>query len=156
MRADHQQVGTVDPGHQQRRPGRRLAQVPVDREAVVGVALGPASARFPFGDDHGEQAPVVEALDDGDHRRTASQQLDEPAAQIVRPRVGEGDTGTGELLERAPGDADLVVGRGECHVEQLRRRHAMVGRDPAVEMDLTVTHGDPVADAPLTGPAPEP
>ena len=66
--AHHEQVGAVDPVDERRGVGGRLAEVPVDGEAVVGVALGQAPDVAPLGQDRLPEALLVEGLDDADRR----------------------------------------------------------------------------------------
>ena len=64
---------------------RRLDEVPVDGEAVVGIVLEAAAHRLPLGEDPHEQAVLVERLARGDRPETRGQQLDEGAPARVRP-----------------------------------------------------------------------
>ena len=82
----HQQVGPLDPVDHRGRDRRRLAQVPVDGEAVVGVALRLAAHRGPLGQDAHEQVALVERLDDVDGGRPGHEQLGEEVTGLVGPR----------------------------------------------------------------------
>jgi hypothetical protein len=71
-RAQQQQVGAGAPGdvafepglpEQRRALGHRLEQVPIDGEAVVGVALGQRPDVRPFGQQPLEHTHVVERLE---------------------------------------------------------------------------------------------
>ncbi len=84
--ADHEQVGPVGARHEPGRVGRRLHEVPVDGEAVVGVALRLAPHGFPLGQDVHPQAQLVEGLDHRDGRVTGQEEVDEapPARRRAR------------------------------------------------------------------------
>jgi hypothetical protein len=87
---DQEEVGPGDPADEVGGAHRGLAQVPVDREAVVGVALRAAADRRPLGQHGDEQAFLVEGLDDAHGRPTRAQQGNQALAGLVRPRVAEG------------------------------------------------------------------
>ncbi len=102
--------------------GGRLEQVPVDGEAVVGVALGPVAHRRPLRDQPDEQAPLVEGLERGDGRGAGGEDPHErppawPRATglAARRRLGQG-------VEGAPAD-------GEPRARRPRRPPAGPGRD---------------------------
>ena len=61
-RAPTSRVGSLDPAHELGGLRRRLQQVPVDRKAVVGVALRLVAHGGPFGDQADQQPELVERL----------------------------------------------------------------------------------------------
>ena len=87
QRAEHEQIGSVGARHERRGVGARLHQVPVDREAVVGVALGLAADRLPLGEHLHPQAHLVERLDHRDGAVPGEEQVDECPRARRRPRA---------------------------------------------------------------------
>ena len=124
--------------------GRGLPQVPVDREPVVGVALGPAAVRGPLGDQVHPQTAMVERLDHRDGGAPAQQQLDEELASFRRPRRGERDRVVGQPFERMPIDALAPFGRRCRHAQHQRRVSARIGVRAEVHAELVGEH--PVAE----------
>ena len=90
QRADEEQVGPVDLAGVGGGAGRRLAQVPVDGEPVVGVALRPAADRRPLGQQADEQALLVEGLEHRDGGPPGAEQGHEVGAGLGRPAAGPG------------------------------------------------------------------
>ena len=110
-RAEHQQIRAVGAGDQRGRVRRRLHQVPVDREAVVGVPLRLAPDRLPLGEDVHPEAQLVERLDHGDGAVAREQEVDEGGTDLRRPGVRQVPGSGRQALERRPVDAG-VAGRG--------------------------------------------
>jgi hypothetical protein len=111
--ADEEQVGAVDLGGVLGGGGRRLAQVTVDGEAVVGVALGPAADRGPLREEADQQAGLVEGLQDGDGGPAGAEQghqvgpgLGVPCAVEASRRLG------GEAVEAVAAQRRANAGRG--------------------------------------------
>ena len=75
--AEHEQVGPVDAVGERGGVGGGLPQVPVDGEAVVGVALRAAAHGLPLGQQAHEDAALVERLEHVDRPVALRQQQDE-------------------------------------------------------------------------------
>ncbi len=125
QRAHHEQVGAVDPVDEGRGVGRRLAQVTVDGEAVVGVALRLAAHRLPLRQDAHPQAPLVERLDHVDGRPAGEQQVGEEVTGLLAPRDGQVGRLGGQAVER--GAVDAGVGLGRRHRDS---QHEQADRPP--------------------------
>ena len=108
---DEQQVWPLDPVDQQRRLGRGHEQVPIDGEAVVGVALRSGPAGLPFGQDRDEQSHLVEVLDDRHCRFTRCQQVHEEAPRLLGPGLRQRRRLGGKALERTSAKEGLVARR---------------------------------------------
>jgi hypothetical protein len=93
------------------------AEVPVDGEGVVGVALRLEPDHRPLRDDADPDALLVEGLDDGQRPFTAQQKLDEERAGLVAPRLSQLGWTVGQAVERAALDAGVVPGRGQGHLQ---------------------------------------
>ena len=95
------------------RVGRRLAQVPVDGEAVVGVALGPARHRRPLRQQPDQQALLVERLQ---HRDGGPARARGGSTSERRASSGHGSPGpTASAASRLSADrlrAAPAAGRG--------------------------------------------
>ena len=65
--------------------GHGLERVPVDGEAVIGVALGPCPHVLPLGQQSHEEADVVEALEHRDGPAPGGQQRHERGAGTFVP-----------------------------------------------------------------------
>src|SRR5690606_2783728 len=98
-------------------------------------------------------APVVEGLDDRGRRLARPQQLHEALAGLDGPRLGQHQVGGGEALEGGPTDAELLVGSGAGHVEELEETGRALA-DGLVEVDPVVADHHAAAEAALTGTAP--
>ena len=84
--AEHEQVGPVGAGDEGGGVGARLHQVPVDGEAVVGVALRLAAHGLPLGEHVHPEAHLVERLDHRDGAVPGEEQVDQRPAHVVGPR----------------------------------------------------------------------
>ena len=126
QRAHQQQVGPVHPVDETGRLRGRLHQVPVDGEAVVGVALGPGSARLPLRDHEHEQPHVVEVLDDRDGRWSGCEQRHKHLTGLVRPRHGQRQSVVGQSLQGPALQVGIVLG-GHPRAPQHEERIAQVG-----------------------------
>ena len=99
QRGEQQHVAPAAPGHlaveagtqrvvrveQRRALGDGLERVPVDGEAVVGVALRPRPHVLPLGQQSHEQADVVEALEHRDRPAPGGQQRRPARRGQLRP-----------------------------------------------------------------------
>ena len=79
QRTEHEQVGPIGAGDERRRVGARLHEVPVDGEAVVGVALRLAAHGLPLRQHVHPQAHLVERLDHRDGAVPGEEEVDEGA-----------------------------------------------------------------------------
>ena len=132
--------------------GHRLERVPVDGEAVVGVALRPCPHVRPLGEQPHQQPDVVEGLEHRDRAAPGGEQVDErgrgrrrPTRRPVAPRAGS-------ARARSNGTrSSRRVRGGAQHGRRVERR---VGS----ERDPPVTQHDAVAEvaagAPRTGSGP--
>ena len=124
--AHQQEVRPVHPVDETRCLGGGLHEVPVDGEAVVGVALGPGPARLPLGYQLDEEPHVVEVLDDRYGRRPSGQQRHEHLARLVRPRVAEHRGVVGQPLQGPALQVCIVLG-GDPRTPQREERIGQVG-----------------------------
>ena len=145
QRADHEQVGPVDPVGQRRRVGRGLAQVPVDGEAVVGVALRPRRAPAPT---RAGCAPTGRAGRAPRSRRwrggPAEQQVDERVAGAGRPRIGQ----SAARSARRSSDARSIRVSRLAAAAAARRTSvgSSAGSASGREVDLAVAQHQPGAE----------
>ncbi len=109
--AEQQQVGPVDLAGRRRRGGGCLQQVPVDGEAVVGIALRPAAHRLPLGQQPDEQPDLVECLHGADHGWAGGEQGHQGLPCRVRPRCRHGWGFAGKPVEGVSADGDAGPGR---------------------------------------------
>ena len=115
-----------DPVGQRGGDGRRLEEVPVDGEAVVGVALGLVPHRGPLGQVPLEQVPLVQRLEGGDGRGAGGQHPHQRGPQVVGPGLGRGRRLAAEEVEGVPGDGQILLGghRGQSEGQgRVARRH---------------------------------
>ena len=128
QRADDEEVGALDPSGQVGGVGGRLPQVPVDGEAVVGVALRPAAHGRPLGEDLHQQAALIERLEARDRRVPFEQEGHEVVAGSRWPGVRERRGLGGEAVEAHPGDVAASPGRRRRGPEREHRVSAWGGR----------------------------
>ena len=159
--ADEKQIRTRDPPGQRRRLHGRLPQVPVNGEAVVGVALGAASNGRPLRQHASDQPALVEGLDDGHQRRARAQQRHQSVARLVGPRVAGRRRAGRQLIESTPaqcGASGRGGGRGAQDQRTVasgvgggREHHVPVAqRQPGPER--AVTTGPPSSRSDQPGP----
>ena len=134
--AEHQQVGTVGAGDQRRRRWRRLHEVPVDGEAVVGVALRLAAHRLPLGQHVHPEARWSSASITGMARCPASSRSTSARPHVGRPRLGQRDRRCRQAVERRAVDAGVAGGRGRGRAQHEARVAGRVG--VGGEVDLAV------------------
>ena len=137
-RAQHEQVGAGHGCGPRRRDRGGFEEVPVDGEAVVGVALRSRSHRLPLGEDPRPHAAVVESLDHRDRVGAGEQQSDEELAGAGRPRFGQRGCVVGEPFERRAVDHRRVLGRVPRRTE--RELGIVGGRRVRGQVYLTVAH----------------
>ena len=140
QRRHDEQIRAVDRAQVRAAPGDRLQQVPVDRVAVVGVALRPVADHRPLGEEQFEQTPAVERLDDGDEGVTGLEEIEEGVAQPRGPRLRRGAGVGREAIERLPLDQDVALRGGAGDPDDERRIAGGVG--VVGEGDLPVAHDD--------------
>lgn len=107
--------------------GRRLEKVPVDREAVEGVALWVVAHGRPLGKQPGEQAPLVEGLESGDGGRPRGEDPHQGPTQLVGPRRRRCGGAGGEDVEGGAGDGQLSFGGHGRHPKGQTRVPVDVG-----------------------------
>ena len=153
-RAEHQQVGPVGAGDERGRVGAGLHQVPVDGEAVVGVALRLAAHRLPLREHVHPEAHLVERLDDGDRAVAGEQQVDERAADVVGPRHRAAAPAAAASRSSDPRWMRVSPAGGGRRGPQ---HEARVGRGVGVggEVDLAVAQHEPGTDG-AVAPGPPP
>ncbi len=134
--ADEEEVRPLDGVGQPGRQRGGLEQMTVDREGVVGVALGLVADGRPLGDQAHEQAVLVERLDLVDGRSAEAEQLDQGGARLVGPRVAGRGHAVGQAVQRPLGDGPVQLGRGG---RQAQRQRGVVGdRGEGRQGDLAV------------------
>ena len=143
-RAHQQKVRSRHPPDEGRRLSGGFEQVPVDGEAVVGVALGLVAHRRPLGQEPDEDAVLVEGLDGGDRRSAGAEHGDQCLAGPLGPRVTGGRCLAGQPVERGSGQRHAQPGRRLCRPEGQRRVARGVG--VGGQRDLAVAEGEAVAD----------
>ena len=146
-RAEHQQVGSGDPIRQVRRVRSRLPQVPIDGEAVVGVALRLGPHRRPFGQQPGEEVTLVERLEHGNGTVTFEEQGDQLIGGSDRPGTWPALHLVVQPIESRPADAGAVTRRRDGGLQDQRAVGAGIGS--CGQLDLTVTKHHPGGDGPL-------
>ena len=113
QRGEHEEVGAAHPVGERGGVGRGLPEVPIDGEAVVGVALRPAAHRRPLGQEAHEEAALVERLEHVDRAVPLAQQRHQLVEGAVGPTVvpcGGVDAG-GEPVERGSARSGRRAGR---------------------------------------------
>ena len=138
--AEHEQIGAAHAFGDLGGVRRRLPQMPVDGEPVVGVALGLGPNGRPLGQQAAEQIALVERFERGYRPVPFEQQRDEIVACAGRPRRRPNGRLGGEPIERRPIDHRLMAGGRGGDVDEQRRVVRRVGR--VAQMDLAVVHGD--------------
>ena len=118
QRGHQQQVGAVDVAGQLRGGGRGLDEVPVDGEAVPGVALREGADPVPLRDQAGQQPLLVQLLEDGDGGPPAGQQPEERPAHLRGPRLGHRLAVHREHLERVGRQQQVRPGGGRRGAQQ--------------------------------------
>ena len=139
QRADHEQVGAVDPVDERGGVGRRLPQVPVDGEAVVGVALRLAADAAPTRAGSAPTGPSGRApRPPGWRGATGQEQVDEQAPGLLAGHgVGErAPTAASRSSVRAV-DAGVVLGGGDGR-RAARAAGRPAGSAPAASVHLAV------------------
>ncbi len=114
-------------------------EVTVDREGVVGVALGLVADGRPLRNQPHEQAVLVQRLDLVDGGATESEQGDQGSTCLVRPWVAGWGHAVGQAVQRPLGDGPVQLGRGGCQAQWERgvvghRRERFQG-DFALDLD---------------------
>jgi hypothetical protein len=145
-RAHEQQVGARHAPGERGGARDRLAHVPVDGEAVVGVALGPAAHGLPLGQDAHQQSPLIERLEHLDGVGARAQQRHQGVPGRVGPGLGAVLASRphpvgGQAVEGATGDRRARLRRRRSEVEQQHTIAA--GVDVGRERDLAVAQHHP-------------
>ncbi len=107
--AEQQQVGPRDAIAQLRGLDRRLHEVPVNGEAVVGVVLGFAPHRLPLGEDARQQSVLIERLEHRDRGWTRRKQIEEGRRRVRRPRITRPRCAATKLLEGSACDRHATL-----------------------------------------------
>ena len=142
-RAEHEQVGPVRAGHEGRGVGARLHEVPIDREAVVRVALRLAPHRLPLGEDVDPEPHLVERLDDGDGAVSGEEQVDQRSAHVVGPGRRQGSGRGGQPVERAAVDPRVPSRGGRGGPEHQARVGGGIGLGGEVDLAVTQSEAGP-------------
>ena len=147
--AEHEQVGPAHAVGQRGGVGRRLPEVPVDGEAVVGVALRAAAHRRPLGQQPHEDAALVERLEDVDRPvalRAAARRARRaaPVRPALRPHVAA-STSAARRSSVGAGQRDVALGGDARRPQHEHRVGGEVGARR--QLDLAVDDDQPVADA---------
>ncbi len=116
--ADEEEVGPFDVLGQSGGQCGGLEQVPVDGEAVVGVALRLVAHGGPFGQEPHEETVLVERLDLVDGGRALGEQVDQGLARLVGPGVSRRWHAVGQAVEGALGDGTVEPGGGGGQAER--------------------------------------
>ena len=87
--AQDEQVGPLDPIDEPGGFGRRLEQMTIDGEPVVGVALRAMPIRGPLRNQSGDEIDLVKCFDHPDHVAPHQQQVDEKLTGFIGPRIRE-------------------------------------------------------------------
>ena len=103
QRTEHQQIGPTDTIRQLGRVRRRLPQVTIDGEAVIGVSLRARSDLLPLGQHATDQTTLVEGLDHRDRSMAFQQQRDQLVDRAGRPPLGPLRRQLGESIEAPTG-----------------------------------------------------
>ena len=116
--ADEEEVGPLDPSGQAGGERGGLEQVPVDGEAVVGVALGLVAHGGPLGEEAHEESVLVQRLDLVDRGRAEGEQVDQGRGGSRRSR---GRPAAGMRSARRWSEP-LAMGRSSWAAVAARRR----------------------------------
>ena len=149
QRAEHEQVGPLDPVGERGGVGRRLPQVPVDGEAVVGVALRAAAHRRPLRQQAHEDAALVERLEHVDRPVPLAEQGDQLVDGAVGPALAPTPPASTSAASRSSvgaGQPDVALG-GDARRPQHEHRDRRPRSAAAGQLDLAVDDDEPVADA---------
>ena len=146
QRPEHEEVGAVDAAGEGGGVGGRLPQVPVDGEAVVGVALRPAAHGIPLRQQPHEDAPLVERLEHVDRPMTLAEEGDELLQRPVRPALlPRGDVDAcRQLVQRRAGQAHLALGSDARRPQHEHR--VLGGIGTRAQLDLPVDDDEAVTD----------
>ena len=153
----HEQIGSLDLRARPAAWATALQEMPVDGEAVVGVALGARPHVCPLRQDPGPDATLVERFDHATAPRPAEQQGDEQRPNVRRstvpPAPGVGQrSARGCRVDRRP---VLGGGRGGAEDQDGIRRPSRRGRPGAARRRRSCRSGGdpypPPADRP-SGP----
>ena len=146
QRPEHEEVGPIDAAGEGGGVGGRLPQVPVDGEAVVGVALRPAAHGAHSGQQAHEDAPLVERLEHVDRPVPLAEQGD----QLVERPVGPALAATRRRRRRRPAGR-ASSGRGGPRAG--RRRAPPAARAPGRRPDRPVPVSS-ISRSTTTSPSP--
>jgi hypothetical protein len=83
--ADHKEVGTIDAIDESGGVRGRLTEMPINSEAVIGVALRSAADNPPLGEDRFPESLLIEGLHHLNGRSAGEEQLGEQTASLVGP-----------------------------------------------------------------------
>ena len=121
--AQYEQVGSLDPVREGGRVGGGLPQVPVDGEAVIGVALRTTADACPLREHRHQQAPLIERFQRIDGAVAVAQEPHQLVPGAVGPldcprcRVDPG----GQPFEGGPSDRQVAFGRQPGRPPDQRR-----------------------------------
>ena len=138
--AEHEEVGSGHAVDEQRCVGSGFPQMPVNSEAMIGVALRLRPVRFPFRKQSSKQFSLIERLKDTDRTVPFEQQ---------RHKLGRGANGPRALprfdfivqsVERAASNPAVIAGSSDRCLKNERGVSNRVGR--IGQFDLTITKHD--------------
>ena len=157
---EQQQVGAGDPPGQPGRGRRGLGEVPVDGEAVHGVALRLRPHALPLRQQPDEQPGVVERLQRRYGARAGGEQSDQRVQRRAGPGLGQRRAPRGEQVEGGRGARQARPGGGLRDAQ--RQDGVEVGPGPAGEHRLAgvlhdvvgqrAAHRRPAAQEPAARP----
>ena len=135
------QVGTLDPIDEPSGFGRRLQQVTIDGEPVVGVALRAMPIRGPLRNQSGDEIDLVKCFDHPDHVVPHQQQVDEKLAGFIGPRIREGGAFGRNAIQNIADDEGVFAGGMNRHSQRhdriadrgiVGKREGFLGEEDAV------------------------
>ena len=145
QRGEHKKVRATHPIGERSGVGRRLPQMSIDSEAVIGVALRPAAHRRPLGQQAHEEAALVERLQHIDGAVPLAQQRHQLVEGAVGPAVVPcgGVDRRGEPVERSAPDGHVALGGYPRRPQDQRRISPRIG--VGRQFDLPVDEHQPLA-----------
>ena len=126
-RSNQEKIGATNPADHIRRVRRRLAEVTVDGEPVIGIALWLRSNRRPLRKNPRQQVVVVQRLHHRQHVLPSPENRDESISRKFRPGVRHDRGLVGQAPQGFPGNRRTVQGCGSRRPKQQRWIGSRVG-----------------------------
>jgi hypothetical protein len=109
QRAHYEEVGAIDAIYERGSVRGRFAQMPINGEAVIGVALRSAPDDPPLGKDRFPESLLIESLHNLNGRSSGEEQFGEQTASLVRPGLWNRSS-----ISQSPERGSINPGVGLC------------------------------------------